>query len=110
MNVTCDKCRKKYEISIKEQVKYIDGMKIERMFFVCPYCKKVYTICYKNSKMNVLNKQIKRLVDSTKGREEKISFDEAEKIAHKIRFKQEEVKRIGAILFLRYHKEFEKED
>lgn len=107
MVVTCDKCRKKYEMRIREQVKNIDGMRITQVYFVCPYCHEKYVIVYKNNKIDVLNKQIKRMLEEAK--KENITIEEAERIGMKIRRKQKETKAICASLYLCYHNEFMKE-
>lgn len=108
MVVTCDKCRKKHELELREQVKTIEGSKITQIYFTCPYCKKNYVVVYRNSRVDLLNKQIERLVSNAKANED-LTYEQAMIIAEKIRYKQRQVKKICASLYLRYHNIFMKE-
>lgn len=57
--VNCDKCNKKFTIK-KFKTKWIDD-NVQRVYFVCPYCKKEYTSFYKDKRIRKNLKEIEEL-------------------------------------------------
>lgn len=60
MKVTCDRCCKEFDNLLKEEEKTIEGQKVIYTYLQCPYCKKVFTVCYNTESTLVLSKQIRK--------------------------------------------------
>lgn len=89
--VYCDKCKRDFKIKVKTEDIEND---IERVYFICPYCKTEYTSYYLNDdikakqhRMKILQcnlreatrtfdmKQMKKLMDMSKKLHEEIGRD-----------------------------------
>lgn len=57
--VNCNKCNKKFTIK-KLKTKWINE-NVQRVYFVCPYCKKEYTSFYKDKRIRKNLKEIEEL-------------------------------------------------
>lgn len=61
MNLTCDKCNKKFNIKPKMlKEKYLGAMLTET-FFNCPKCGEKYFVCIQNAKCRKLQREIESL-------------------------------------------------
>lgn len=66
--VNCNSCRKEFKLKKSMIRKEWVTSEIERSFFICPHCKRKYTICYEDNefrdnieKMSKLRKRMSEL-------------------------------------------------
>lgn len=81
--IKCDFCGKTFKIK-KLKTKWLDD-NIQRIYFVCPYCKKEYTSFYKDKR---IRKNIKKIDDLQRQYDEIVM--ENKEIMQELREKYEE--------------------
>lgn len=59
MKVTCDKCRREFDIILQEKKKLVEQEEITKTCFVCPFCKKEYVVGYDNKETITIKQQIR---------------------------------------------------
>lgn len=57
MIVNCDRCNTDFEINFLRE----DFGDFKRLFFMCPNCKKEYTVSFENQKMKQIKEQINEM-------------------------------------------------
>lgn len=99
-DVICDKCGKFFEANPIQETKTVDGEEIAKTYLECPFCKKVYPICYDNQATVRIKKQIRRLsysLGTAVGKEYQNKIDSFRK-------KQNRLKHLNRMLELKYEK------
>lgn len=104
MVVSCDRCRKRYEVKLQEKTKSIEGKIISRVSFRCPFCGLDKTVSYSNNAMKALQKQINRMYKKLEN--PLIDDNEATRLVNKINRKKEKIKQINAELYIMYDEKF----
>lgn len=59
MKVTCDKCRREFDIILQEKKKLVEQEEITKTYFVCPFCKKEYVVGYDNKETITIKQKIR---------------------------------------------------
>ena len=62
MKVTCDKCHKEFDLTLKQEQKIVDNTEVTKTFIECPFCNEKFGAYYDTQSTIVLKKQIRKHV------------------------------------------------
>lgn len=103
MKVTCDKCHKEFDLTLKQEQKIVGNTEVTKTFIECPFCNEKFDAYYDTQSTLVLKKQIRKHIAKLQIIRDEHQYKREMKAVEK---KQKRLERETRILEAKYSKEF----